>query len=162
LLIGVVEKLVNNKKHLGIIFRFDLLSKEWVLPIFIVSLLAELYVSVSFLINQIQFGAIFIFVSMLVIYSLAIGINLFRGNIDFDCGCGGILENSKLTGWIIVRNMFLIVAAIMINLSYQIISSSMIYLITQILSLCIIVIIWTIKDLLEVKQYANSLLKNFF
>jgi hypothetical protein len=52
---------------------------------------------------------------LLGIYALAIGINLYRGRIHFDCGCsfGGKDDNEQfLSGGLVTRNLILIVAAL--------------------------------------------------
>ena len=52
---------------------------------------------------------------LLGIYALAIGINIARGRVHFDCGCGfgGKGENEQyLSGKLIVRNLVLIAAAL--------------------------------------------------
>jgi hypothetical protein len=47
--------------------------------------------------------------ALLVIYAVAIGINLARGRRDLDCGCG--LQPRVIGGWMVARN--LIVAALL-------------------------------------------------
>jgi len=53
--------------------------------------------------------------ALLGIYALAIGINLYRGRVHFDCGCsfGGKDENEQfLSGGLVARNVLLIGAAL--------------------------------------------------
>lgn len=53
--------------------------------------------------------------SLLAAYALAIGINLFRGRVHFDCGCGfaGKSDNEQyLSGGLLLRNAVLIVLAL--------------------------------------------------
>ncbi len=42
--------------------------------------------------------------TLLTVYSLAIGTNLARGRRDVDCGCLGPGHRQPLTGWLLVRN----------------------------------------------------------
>ena len=52
---------------------------------------------------------------LLGIYALAISINLYRGRVYFDCGCGfgGKSENEQyLSGGLVIRNVVLITAAL--------------------------------------------------
>jgi hypothetical protein len=53
--------------------------------------------------------------SLLGLYALAIGINLHRGRVHFDCGCsfGGKDDSEQfLSGGLVVRNLILIAAAL--------------------------------------------------
>ena len=52
---------------------------------------------------------------LLGIYALAISINIYRGRVHFDCGCGfgGKAENEQyLSGGLVARNLLLIAAAL--------------------------------------------------
>jgi hypothetical protein len=42
-------------------------------------------------------------------YTIAVSINIYRGNMSISCGCGGVLESEKLTFFIIYRNFLLII-----------------------------------------------------
>lgn len=56
---------------------------------------------------------------LLGIYALAIGLNIARGRVHFDCGCGfgGKSDNEQyLSGGLIVRNLILIAAALLTTL----------------------------------------------
>ncbi|MEZ4605728.1 MAG: MauE/DoxX family redox-associated membrane protein [Deinococcales bacterium] len=45
--------------------------------------------------------------ALILIFSLAIAINLLRHNADIDCGCFGSLEQ-RLSWWLILRNAILL------------------------------------------------------
>jgi hypothetical protein len=44
--------------------------------------------------------------------TLAVAINLVRGNVDIDCGCGGVHGASRLSWLVLVRNAVLILLAL--------------------------------------------------
>ncbi|MBJ6950286.1 hypothetical protein JG666_23760, partial [Vibrio cholerae] len=46
-------------------------------------------------------------VLLLLVYSVAISINLLRGRKEISCGCGGVLGNHKLSWMLVVRNLFI-------------------------------------------------------
>ena len=46
---------------------------------------------------------------LLTLYSLALAINLLRGNTAIDCGCGDL--PTPISGWLLLRNGFLLVLA---------------------------------------------------
>ncbi|MEM7541346.1 MAG: MauE/DoxX family redox-associated membrane protein [Pseudomonadota bacterium] len=49
---------------------------------------------------------------LLIVYISAIGINLTRGRNDIDCGCGGPESKQTLNGWLVVRNLLLVITAL--------------------------------------------------
>lgn len=51
-------------------------------------------------------------VSLLALYTLAIGVNLARGRRDIDCGCSGPAMRQTLSGWLIARNTGLVALAL--------------------------------------------------
>lgn len=50
--------------------------------------------------------------SLLALYTGAIGVNLARGRRHIDCGCGGPSGSQPLGPWLLVRNGFLMAAAV--------------------------------------------------
>ena len=51
-------------------------------------------------------------VLLLSVYALAMGVNLLRGRRDLDCGCMGPGARSPIGPELLVRNLFLVVAAL--------------------------------------------------
>ncbi|WER48400.1 MauE/DoxX family redox-associated membrane protein [Cupriavidus sp. WKF15] len=56
-------------------------------------------------------GGAWVPVGFLGIVTLAVGINLARGNVDIDCGCGVAQGSSRLSWPILARNTVLILVA---------------------------------------------------
>jgi hypothetical protein len=50
-------------------------------------------------------------VMLLAVFSGAIAINLVRGRVHIDCGCFGPALRQELSGWLLVRNAVLMIAA---------------------------------------------------
>ncbi len=50
-------------------------------------------------------------VLLLVTYSVAIGVNIVRGRVHIDCGCGGPMHRQSIGPWLLVRNSILMVIA---------------------------------------------------
>ena len=48
---------------------------------------------------------------LLGVFTAAIAINLARGRADIDCGCFGPALRQELSGWLVARNLILIVVA---------------------------------------------------
>src|SRR6202011_4990388 len=49
--------------------------------------------------------------ALLTIFSGAIAINLARGRTNIDCGCFGPALRQELSGWLLLRNIFLAIVA---------------------------------------------------
>jgi len=54
--------------------------------------------------------------ALLTIFSGAIAINLARGRIHIDCGCFGPALRQELSGWLLLRNLFLMILAAVVIL----------------------------------------------
>ncbi len=46
--------------------------------------------------------------TLLVLYCIAVGVNLLRGRRDIDCGCAGPAASQTISGWLMVRNLALL------------------------------------------------------
>lgn len=76
---------------------------------------AEVAVAVSLLLPVYRWAALGA-VALLVLYSVAITINLARGRPEIDCGCFGPAARVPLSGALIARNALLIGAAAIVSL----------------------------------------------
>jgi len=45
---------------------------------------------------------------LLLLYTAGIGINLYRGRREMDCGCGGAASRHPISGWLMARNLLLL------------------------------------------------------
>ena len=71
----------------------------------------ELLISVGACWQPTAQSAMFSASVLLTIYGFAIAINLMRGRRDIDCGCTGPARRQLLSGWLLIRNVGLIVIA---------------------------------------------------
>lgn len=75
-------------------------------------IIAPELVAVGSLITNSRLGS-GIAVGLLSIYTLAITVNLIRGRFDVDCGCSCPAMRQTLSGWLIIRNLGLLAAALL-------------------------------------------------
>lgn len=54
--------------------------------------------------------------ALLLLYATAMGINLRRGRVSMDCGCGGVNERQTLEWWMVRRNLLLAALALVATL----------------------------------------------
>ncbi len=55
-------------------------------------------------------GALPAAMGLLIAYAFGIAINLVRGRRDLDCGCGAIGTGRSIAGWMVWRNLLLVLA----------------------------------------------------
>lgn len=54
---------------------------------------------------------------MYAVFTAALSVNLVRGRKDLDCGCFGSQQKHKITRWLVVRDICLMLAAIGVNIT---------------------------------------------
>lgn len=94
--------------------EYQLLPQAMLKPVALLFAATELLLGVSWLLMVHPFFTAVISVGLLTIYALAIAVNLMRGRVHIGCGCGAAGTDSSdqpLSGWLIVRNAVLIIAA---------------------------------------------------
>ncbi len=77
----------------------------WTLPI------AEIGAAAAVLFPMTRAIAAAALALLLVVFSAAIAINLARGRTDIDCGCFGPALRQELSGWLVARNLILMIVA---------------------------------------------------
>lgn len=115
-LLAAYHKLKNGAEFRVTLLEYQLLP-EWVVsPVSRIIPTVEILLGGSWLLSWYGQGMVAIAsASLLGLYALAIGINLYRGRVHFDCGCsfGGKDDSEQfLSGGLVVRNLILIAAAL--------------------------------------------------
>ena len=96
-------------------------------------------------------------------YTIAISINIVRGNTDIDCGCGGLIGSHKLSNALIVRNisiitllLFIIVPVGLIDLRRDQLSYGEVYFQLVGISIFIIMFFKCLSYLKSIKNIAEG------
>jgi hypothetical protein len=122
---AALHKLGNREQFAAILTAYKILPSSILKPISLLIPFIELALSLSWLTFAIlQLSIILVpIISLLLLgaYTFAIGINLLRGRIYIDCGCG-FAKNSgndiqQLSSGLIIRNSFLILATVVAAMS---------------------------------------------
>ena len=89
--------------------QYDLIADWAATPFAAAVTLAELFCAIGVLWAPTRFLAATGIVALLLVFSVAVTINLARGRRDLDCGCFGPAGVSRtgLSGWIVLRNLAL-------------------------------------------------------
>jgi hypothetical protein len=78
--------------------------------------LSELAVAVALVLPKSSQAAALAASALLLLYALAMGINLVRGRYELDCGCLGPYRRRRVSTWMVVRNVALAAAAALVAL----------------------------------------------
>ena len=80
--------------------------------IFPASLVSMVAIAVVLLEAAVVFGGFAALGGMLLLaYGAAIAVNLIRGRVRIDCGCGGVAGRERLSWWLVGRNVVCAAAA---------------------------------------------------
>ena len=116
-LFAAYHKLANAAAFRVTLLEYQLLPQWLVTPAARLIPIIEIILACSWLLSFYNQAMTAIGSAVLLgIYALAIGINLYRGRVHFDCGCsfGGKDQNEQfLSGGLVARNLLLIATALM-------------------------------------------------
>ncbi len=110
-LVGFFHKVTAPASFLATLRAYRLLPDALSLVVAYGLIAAELVTACGLLMNSVL-GSISA-AALLTLYALAILVNLLQGRRDIDCGCAGPYVRQTLSGWLVVRNIGLIAAALL-------------------------------------------------
>jgi len=122
---------------------YRLLPSSAVSPVSRLLPFAEACIAVGLLYPPAREAAVFAAVSLLVLYTIAIGANLARGRNGIDCGCFASSVRVPLSAWLLVRNGVLIVAACLVLLPTRARVLVWLDLLTVVTTLVVSITLWT-------------------
>ncbi len=119
-LVSFLSKIRNPFVFFVKMKKYNLLPKKWVPWIGSIILLVELFLAIGYFTGiQIQTTAL-VGMILLSIFTFALGWNIYRGNLEIDCGCFGYLTSGQRIGWnLVVRNFLLILFSAFLLLPIQ-------------------------------------------
>ncbi len=120
---SAISKLKKLEYHRIIIQEYKILPPSLVKIFSRFDVLGELVIGTLFLLGLFHKTASALAILLLSIYSVAILVNLLRGNRNISCGCGGVVGNHKLSWWLVLRNLALILIAVWLYNSESILGS---------------------------------------
>lgn len=106
-----VSKLLSRDEFQGIVANYRLLPAVLVVPFSRLLPIAELAAGLGVLTLPTRPSAAALAAALLLLFALAMGINLARGRRDIDCGCFKSALKQTISGWLIARNVLLAAAA---------------------------------------------------
>lgn len=116
-LVAAFHKLNDNTQFRVTLIEYQLLPEVLVNPASRIIPIVEMLLGGSWILSNYQPSVTAIAsCTLLGIYATAVGINIYRGRVHFDCGCGFGRRNGQeqyLSGGLILRNIVLIAAALL-------------------------------------------------
>jgi len=109
-LLAARHKISANARFAAQLYAYKVLPDFMVKPVARVLPWMEVAIGAGLLFAMTRPFAAVAAAAMLVIYLLAMAVNLFRGRAEIDCGCGDTPQS--LSVWLLMRNAILTVAAL--------------------------------------------------
>lgn len=104
---SAVSKLKKWLEHVAIVKDYHIVPERWVLLFARAEVAAEIGVGAMLALGFWTPAAAIGATGLLVMYSLAVGINLVRGRREVSCGCGGVAGHHRLSWWLVLCNAVL-------------------------------------------------------
>lgn len=113
LLAGAYQKLRGWDSFRGALANYRLLPDALVAPVAAALPVLEAAAGVALLFDALNPAAAVLALALLLSVTGAVVVNLLRGRVDIDCGCGGIEGRQRLSWGLVARNAVLIVATLL-------------------------------------------------
>lgn len=97
-------KIRHFNEFTGIVGQYRLLPSPLVKPVALSVVLAEAVAALGLLMAPLAPPAALLGLALLLLFSVAIGINLARGETAIECGCFRTALRQPLSGWLLLRN----------------------------------------------------------
>lgn len=107
LLSAAWHKLAARAVFVAVLRGYGLLPAPLLRPVAALIPLAEVVLAVAWLTGTARGLVANASAALLLAYAAAIAINLVRGRVEIDCGCGLAGASQRLSGWLVARNILL-------------------------------------------------------
>jgi len=157
---SAIGKITQFSDHQKIIKAYKIVPLSMTKPFAILDIAFEIIVGVLLMTFMIPEITLFLASFLLLLYSVAITINLLRGRTELDCGCGGIVGDNKISPILVIRNIGLIVVLFFIVGEIKtnaLISFSQMYWIINLFMLQFIFLIYASRHLTKLKKHFKQI-----
>lgn len=103
------DKLMKKEEHFVILKEYRIIPEKLNRVLGTIEIYIEVITGIMLLIGLCVKIFALIAIFLLLTYSYAIGLNLYRGRKEISCGCGGIAGNHHLSWKLIFRNSIFII-----------------------------------------------------
>lgn len=106
-----ISKVRNMQEHILIVKEYRILPSSQIYIVARVEVLIELFTGMMLFLGLFQTIGAVLASLLLILYSLAITINLIRGRNGISCGCGGAVGSHQISWFLVLRNLTLMTLA---------------------------------------------------
>ena len=93
------------EKHYNAVILYEIIPKQFTRVFIWLETVFEFFIGISFLLSFATSYVIIGAILLLMIYSIAIVVNITKGRINLDCGCGGLVGTHKLSKILVFRKL---------------------------------------------------------
>jgi len=108
---GLWHKLADHAMFRATLADYGLLPARWVPAAAVALTIAEALIALGLVVPASRAFAAFAAAALLALYAWAIAVNLRRGHVTIDCGCGG--PGHGLSWMLVARNLGLVLVALL-------------------------------------------------
>lgn len=119
LLVAASHKLRVPQQFARQLEAYELLPQALVVPVARALPIVEGAIALAFLVPFLRHFAGIAAAALLLLYAVAISLNLWRGRRDIDCGCGGPGLERPLEASLVVRNAVLVAMAVVTAVAFE-------------------------------------------
>ncbi|WP_410503366.1 MauE/DoxX family redox-associated membrane protein [Exiguobacterium acetylicum] len=162
-LTSAISKMRTFDQHKKIIHSYDILPSKTVHYFAYIDVAFELFLA-AMLLSILNLPIVSILsIALLLLYTIAISINLIRGKVDLDCGCGGIVGENKISWKLVIRNMFISLILVFLYVSSNNFTTdwSIVFLIVHLVLIQTILLILANQRIVKFKKHYEKLGGNY-
>jgi Methylamine utilisation protein MauE len=112
LLVGAVQKARDWDGFRAALANYRLLPGALVTPAALALPALEMFAGIALLAGPFRAAGSMLALAVLLTVTGAVAINLLRGRVDIDCGCGGVEGRQRLSWGLVARNAVVMLAAV--------------------------------------------------
>ncbi|WP_171050726.1 MauE/DoxX family redox-associated membrane protein [Bacillus sp. BHET2] len=103
-----LSKLYKKQEHISSVYAYQVIPLKYVIFFSWMDITLEILLGILLITGTFLKISLVISSILLMIYTLAILVNLRKGRTEIDCGCSGVLGNHKISYYLVIRNVTLI------------------------------------------------------
>ncbi|OMF60470.1 hypothetical protein BK141_23290 [Paenibacillus sp. FSL R5-0765] len=103
-----IEKMLDMNKHKGNVRNYNIVPKQFLHIAGVLDVSLEFLTGIGLILGL--YHPVFFSIGslLLLVYTIAITINLLRGKTDLSCGCNGMVGNHNISWVLVMRNIVLV------------------------------------------------------
>ncbi len=106
--VGGYQKLANPHYFHLVLRDYEVVPESWSGPLARLVPLLELGAGLVVPVSSMREAGLLVIAFLMLIYTAAMALNIYRGRADLDCGCAGPGQVQAVSGWLVVRNAALL------------------------------------------------------